>query len=162
MISLAECAPCKAMRLQAEAEEEFRKRFGVVNAPPAMQGWRPYMGQATAMFPAAGAPAPAPQTNPYIEQTKLRLAGFAARGAVAFPVGILIQTAFKSLRRYRNEAATFSLLAAGVGLTAALLPWESKFLDTLSGVAGTLTGLGLSKMAIPKKRADVIAIPAPI
>jgi len=160
MISLAECAPCKAMRLQAEAEEEFRKRFGVVNAPPAMKGWRPYLGQATAIFPATGA-APAPQTNPYIEQTKLRLAGFAARGAMAFPVGILIQIAFKSLRRYRNEAATFSLLAAGVGLTAALLPWESKFLDTLSGLAGTLTGLGLSKMAIPRKREDLVVIPAP-
>lgn len=158
MISLAECAPCKAMRLQAEAEEEFRERFGVVNAPPPQMGWRPYMGQATAIFPATGA-APVPQTNPYIEQTKLRLAGFAARGAVAFPVGILIQTAFKSLRRYRNEAATFSLLAAGVGLTAALLPWESKFLDTIAGLAGTLTGLGLSKMAISKKSEEAVAIP---
>jgi hypothetical protein len=148
------------MRLQAEAEEEFRERFGVVNAPPPQMGWRPYLGQATAIFPATGA-APTPQTNPYLDQTKLRLAVFAARGVVAFPVGILIQIAFKSLRRYRNEAATFSLLAAGVGLTAALLPWESKFLDTLSGLAGSLTGLGLSKMAIPKKREDLVVIPAP-
>lgn len=161
MISLAECAPCKAMRLQAEAEEEFRERFGVVNAPPAMQGWRPYMGQATAMFPAAGAPAPAP-SHPYLDQTALRLAGFAARGAIAFPVGILINVAFKSLRRYRNESGLFATIAAGVGLTAVLLPWESKFLDAVAGLSGTLTGLGLAKVALPKKREDVIAIPAPI
>lgn len=157
MISLAECAPCKAMRLQAEAEEEFRERFGVVNAPPAMQGWRPYLGQATATFPATGA-APAAPANPYLDQTMLRLAGFTGRGVVAFPVGILINTAFKSLRRYRDEAGLFTALAAGVGLTAALLPWESKFLDTLAGISGAMTGLGLSRVALPKKREEAINV----
>lgn len=159
MISLGECAPCKAMRLQAESEEEFRKRFGVVNARPAMKGWRPYLGQLTAAFPATGE-APA-QTNPYIEQTKMRLAGFAARGVVAFPVGILLNVAFKSLRKYRDEAATFSAIAAGVGLAAAVLPWESKILDMISGLAGTLTGLGAAEMALPKKRTEAINV-APV
>lgn len=157
MISLAECAPCKAMRQQAEAEEEFRKRFGVVNAAPAMQGWRPYMGQATAVFPATSA-TPAPQSSPYIEQTKMRLAGFTARGVVAFPIGIVMNVAFSGLRQYRKEAALLSTIAAAVGLTAAILPWESEFLDRLSGVAGALTGLGLSDMALPKKRQDIISV----
>lgn len=156
MISLAECASCKAMRQQAEAEEEFRKRFGVVNAPPAMNGWRPYMGQATAIFPAVGT-APV-QPSPYLDQTKQRLTAFAGRGIIAFPVGILINIAFKSLRRYRHEATTFAAITAGIGLTAILLPWKSPILDTISGLAGTLTGLGLSKMALAKKREDAINV----
>jgi hypothetical protein len=156
MISLAECAPCKAMRLQAESEEEFRKRFGVVNAAPAMKGWRPYMGQATAIFPAVGT-APV-QSSPYLDQTKQRLTAFAGRGIVAFPVGILINIAFKSLRRHRHEAMTFSAITAGIGMAAAFLPWESKILDTIAGLAGTLTGLGAAKMALPKKREEAINV----
>lgn len=157
MISLAECAPCKAMRLQAESEEEFRKRFGVVNAPPAMKGWRPYMGQATAIFPAVGTTPPSASSQ-YLDQAKQRLVFFAGRGVVSFPIGILINIAFKSLRRYRDEAMTFSAITAGIGLAAAFLPWESKILDMVSGLAGSLTGLGLSKMALAKKREDVINV----
>lgn len=150
MISLAECAPCKAMRMQAEAEEEFRKRFGVVNPrPPGMMGWRPYLGQAEAMFPAAGMAPPPPRT--YLQQTQEKLLWFGAGSLFGFPIGILSNVAFKSLRRYRNEAATFAAMAAGVGLLSAFLPIDSPVMATISRVSGILAGGAMSDIVLPKK-----------
>lgn len=150
MISLAECAPCKAMRMQAEAEEEFRKRFGVVNAaPPRMMGWRPYLGQVQSVFPASGS-APAAQRT-YLQQAEERLLWFGTGTLFGFPIGILSNVAFKSLRRYRSEAATFAAIAAGVGLLAAFLPIESPIMTTISRVSGVLAGGAMSDIVLPKK-----------
>lgn len=153
MISLAECAPCKAMRLQEEAEEEFRKRFGVVNAPPAMMGWRPYLGQATeasqSVFPAAGA-APVAQRT-YLEDVRERLLWFSVAGAVGFPIGMLSNVAFKSVRKLRKEAAVFATITSSLGLLAAFLPVQSPIMNSIARITGVLTGGALADVALPKK-----------
>lgn len=149
MISLAECAPCKAMRMQAEAEEEFRKRFGVVNPRPlGMMGWRPYLGQAQSMF---STPSSAPVAQPYVKQVQERLLWFAGGNLFGFPIGILSNVAFKSLRRYRNEAAMFAAMAAGVGILSAVLPIESPVMGIISRVAGILSGGAMADIVLPKK-----------
>lgn len=151
MISLAECAPCKAMRMQAEAEEEFRKRFGVVNPrPPGMMGWRPYLGQATSMI-SAPASAPTPVSKPYVDQVQERLLGFAGGNLFGFPIGILSNVAFKSLRRPRNEAAVFAAMATGIGILSAVLPIDSPVMGVISRVAGLLSGGAMSDVVLPKK-----------
>jgi hypothetical protein len=139
--------------MQAEAEEEFRKRFGVVNArPPSMQGWRPYLGQSQpqAIFPAAGA-APAPASKPYVDQVKERLLWFGAGSLFGFPIGILSNVAFKSLRRYRHEAATFAAIATGVGLLSAVLPIDSPIMPMISRISGILAGGAASDIVLPKQ-----------
>lgn len=164
MISLAECAPCKAMRMQAEAEEEFRKRFGVVNPrpiaparPAGMMGWRPYLGQATTKTQSFfSSSAPTAQRS-YAQQAQERLLWFGTGTLFGFPIGILTNVAFKSLRRYRNEAATFAAMATGVGLLSALLPIDSSVMATISRVAGVLAGGAMSDIVLPKKP---VVIPA--
>jgi len=151
MISLAECAPCKAMRMQAEAEEEFRKRFGVVNPrPPGMMGWRPYMGQASSMF-STPAPSTGLASKPYADQVQERLLWFAGGNLFGFPLGILSNVAFKSLRRYRSEAAMFAAMAAGVGILSAVLPIESPVMGMISRVSGILSGGAMADIVLPKK-----------
>lgn len=151
MISLAECAPCKAMRLQAEAEEEFRKRYGVVNRPPAQMGWKPFLGQIQpqTMFPAAAAAPAGPKT--YLDQAQERLLWFGAGTLFGFPIGVLSNVAFKSLRRYRNEAAMFAAMATGVGMLSAFLPIESPVMSMVSRISGILAGGALSDVVLPKK-----------
>jgi hypothetical protein len=153
MISLSECAPCKARRLQEESEREFKKRFGMVdlNRIPTRMGWRPYMGQAQpqAMFPATGAAPAYPKT--YLQQAQERLLWFGTGTLFGFPIGILSNVAFKSLRRYRNEAAVFAAIASGVGLLSALLPIDSPVMLTISRVSGILAGSAMSDIVLPKK-----------
>jgi len=151
MISLAECAPCKAMRLQAEAEEEFRQRFGVVNAaPPALQGWRPWrpnLGQAVQ----AVSPAEPLAQRTYLEDVGERLLWFSVGGVFGFPLGMLSNVAFKSLRRRRNEAAVFAAITSGVGLMAALMPIKSPIMTSIARIAGVLTGSAVADVALPAK-----------
>ena len=152
MISLAECAPCKAMRLQAESEEEFRKRFGVVNAaPPRMMGWRPYLGQAqpTATYPATGTASIV--SRPYLNQVQERLLWLAGGTLFGFPVGLLANVAFKSLRRYRSEAAVFATIASGAGLLAAFLPVPSPVMNVICKISGALTGGAMADIVLPRK-----------
>lgn len=156
MISLSECAPCKAMRLQAESEAEFRKRYGVVNARPAMKGWHPYLGQATAVYPSTGTVSAV--ARPYLDQVGERLLNFAGGSLLGFPVGIISNVAFKSLRRLRGEALTFASIASGVGLIAALLPIESPVMNTITRLSGILAGSAMSDVALPKK----FIVPQPI
>lgn len=163
MISLSECAQCRARRLQEESDVEFKKRYGMIdlNRAPLQMGWKPYMGQVTAAFPATSAVPPVPpEDDSYLEQTKWRLGGFAVRGAMGFPVGLLMKAAFKGLRMSRKEEALFSMGAAGIGLAAALMPWKGSFWDRLAAVAGGLTGLGLGGMVIPAKRNGELIAPA--
>lgn len=125
--------------------------------PPA---WSPYMGQVTASFPATSAVPPVPEaSNPYLNQVTNRLIGFTARGMIGFPVGLVSSALFKNLRSYRKEAAMAAMIAAGIGLTAAVLPWETRFLDVLAGWSGAFTGFSLADMALPKKREDAILAP---
>lgn len=152
MISLSECAPCKAKRLQEESEREFRKRFGMIdlNRQPRGMGWKRFMGQApAAMVP----PAPAPTAFPsYLDNVKERLLWFGVGTGFGYPIGILANVAFKSLRRYRDEAATFAAMAAGIGLLTALLPVErSALVDTIARVSGILTGSALADITLPRR-----------
>lgn len=162
MISLAECAPCRARRLQEESEAEFKKRYGMVdlNRAPVRMGWKPFMGQVTAAFPAAGEAVPTTQKSEYVKTTIERLLYFGSGAGLGFPIGILANVAFKSLRRYRHEAATFALMASGVGLAVSLLPFpKSEFLNIVARVSGILTGSALSDMALPLKKQDAIVAP---
>lgn len=160
MISLAECAPCKAMRLQKESEEEFRKRYGMIdlNKPALQMGWRPYLGQMPAqpVYPVT-TPEPAEAPSPYFRNVQERLLNFSGGALFGFPIGILGNVAFKSLRRYRSEAATFVALASGVGLVVALLPIESQVMPVIARVAGLLAGSGLSDIVLPRKMAPLPA-----
>lgn len=147
MIGLAECAPCKAMRLQEEAEDEFRKRFGFVK----LNGlaWRPHMGQIsqmmTALFP--------PRT--YADRVQDRAILFAEGAAVGLPLGLLLILLFKGLRISRNFAGMGALLGAGVGTASVLLPFEdSKIIDSIAKFSGLFTGNYLADMAFPKKTAS--------
>jgi hypothetical protein len=117
-----------------------------------MMGWRPYLGQAQpqTVFPAAGA-TPAPAPKPYPDQVKERLLWFGTGTLFGFPIGILSNVAFKSLRRYRSEAATFAAIAAGVGLISAFLPIESPAMAMISRVSGILAGGAMSDIVLPKK-----------
>jgi hypothetical protein len=155
MISLSECAPCKAKRLQEESEREFRKRFGMIdlNRQPRGMGWKRYLGQAPApMVPPA--PAAAVSTaRSYLDNVKERLLWFGVGTGFGYPVGILANVAFKSLRRYRNEAATFAAMMAGVGLLASLLPVDKSLLvDAIARVSGVLTGGALADITLPRER----------
>ncbi len=149
MISLAECAPCKAMRLQQEAEEEFRQRFGVVNAVPASMGWRPYLGQATPISQPAAAPPPAEKT--YLDDVREKLLWFSVGGAVGFPVGLLSNVAFKSVRKLRKEAAVFAAITASIGLLAAFAPVKSPIISGIAKFSGVLTGGAMADVALPRK-----------
>jgi hypothetical protein len=156
MISLSECAPCKAMRLQQESEEEFRKRYGMVdlNRQPLQMGWKPYAGKMPGKpvyLAATASPAPAAPARPYLDQAQERLFYFTAGGLVGFPIGILSNVAFKSLRRYRKEAAMFVAMATGVGLLAAFLPVSSPVMSQISKFAGVLAGTGAADILLPKK-----------
>lgn len=149
MISLAECAPCKAMRLKEEAEVEFRERYGFINLTPPT--WRPYMGQLEAVFPAAASASPAPASDDYIENVGERMLWFGTGALIGLPVGILWNVAFKSARHYREEAKTFVLLAAGAGMLAAFLPFPRNEIQNIAArVSGILMGSGLRDVVLPK------------
>lgn len=154
MISLAECAPCRAKRLQEESEREFRERYGMIdlNRHPLRMGWRPFLGQvpAPSVLPAA-APEPAVPPRGYLDRAKERLLWFGVGTGVGYPIGILTNIAFKSLRKYRKEAATFAAMTAGIGLLAALLPFEkSEIVDGVSRIAGVFTGSALADLTLPR------------
>lgn len=153
MISLAECAPCKAMRLQQESEEEFRKRFGVVNAGqrPLQMGWKPYLGQMPVQSVNAAAAPVETATRPYLQNVQERLLGFAGGTLFGFPIGILTNVAFKSLRKYRHEAMTFAALTTGIGLLATLLPIDSPVMGTIARISGVFTGSAMADVALPRK-----------
>lgn len=154
MTTLAECAPCKAKRLQEESEKEFRKRFGFVklNGISWSPTWRPSMGQ---MNPAVSTPS----TRTYLDQTKERLLWFGGSAAFGFPIGILVNVVFTGLRPYRKEAAMMAVLAAGVGLVASLLPvGESKIVDSIAKISGFFAGSSLADITLPKK--GVVPTPA--
>jgi hypothetical protein len=162
MISLSECAPCKAKRLQEESEREFRKRFGMIdlNRQPRGMGWKRFMGQAPSTMPAVTtAPTPVPAQRSYLDNVQERLGWFAVGTGFGYPIGILANVAFKSLRRYRDEAATFAAMTAGVGLLASLLPvGRSNLVDAVARVSGLLTGSALADITLPAKRTtDAIA-----
>lgn len=159
MISLSECAPCRARRLQEESEREFRERYGMIDLNKTQMGWRPYMGQVTAAYPSTGAAPAAETSNPYLEQVQNRLLGFTAKGFIGFPIGLLTGVIFKESRASRKQAAQMAMISAGIGLTAALLPWKSTFLDVLAGWSGAFTGFSLSDMALARNKQDAIVAP---
>jgi hypothetical protein len=158
MIGLAECAPCRAKRLQEESEKEFRERYGMIdlNRQPLRMGWKPFMGQTppAPMVSPAPAPAPAPTAaRSYLDNVKERLLWYGVGTGFGYPIGILANVAFKSLRRYRDEAATFAAMMAGVGLVASLIPADrSPLLDTIARVTGLLTGSALADVTLPAQR----------
>lgn len=161
MISLSECAPCRAKRLQEESEREFRERYGMIDLNrPRQLGfrWHPYLGQATApavMTPAptppATAPGPASPPNDYLHGVAEKFLNFGFGTAFGYPVGLLANVAFKSLRHYRDEAALFTTLAGAVGLASVLLPIEGKFMNTVARISGLLAGSGLADITLPKR-----------
>lgn len=145
MIGLAECAPCKAMRLQEEAEEEFRKRFGFVK----LNGlsWRPHMGQIsqimTSLFP----------EKTYWDRVGERAIMFAGGAAVGLPLGLLFILVAPSLSISRNLAMTGALISSALGSAAILLPFkDSKIVDGIAKFSGLFTGNYIADMAFPKKR----------
>lgn len=123
-------------------------------------GWRPYMGQATATFPAAGAAPATAEAQPYFKTAMQRLLWFGAGTAVGFPIGILANTAFKSLRRLREEAAMMAALAGGIGLAVSVLPFpKSDVLDMVARISGILTGSAMADIALPHRKEDAIIAP---
>lgn len=161
MISLAECAPCKAMRLQAESEEEFRKRYGMVdlNKTSQQMGWTPYYAKMPTqpVYLGASAETSAPN-NRYLANLQQRLMWFAGGTLFGLPLGLLSNVAFKSLRKYRSEAATFVAIATGVGLLASILPIDSPVMATIARISGVLAGSAASDVILPRK----ITAPLPV
>lgn len=156
MISLSECAPCRAKRLQEESEREFRQRFGMIdlNRQPRGMGWKRYLGQAPApMVAPVPEPAPAPAAGRgYLENAKERLLWFGVGTGIGYPIGILTNVAFKSLRKYRSEAMTFAAMTAGIGLLAALAPFpKSEILDGIARIGGLFTGTALADLTLPRR-----------
>lgn len=157
MISLSECAPCKAMRLQKESEEEFRKRYGMVdlNKAPLQMGWKPYAGKmpfAKPVYLGADEPPAAVETqNLYMRQVQERLLFFAGGTLVGFPIGILSNVAFKSLRKYRHEATLFMAMTTGVALVASFLPIDSPVMSGIARFAGLFAGTAAADVILPRK-----------
>lgn len=161
MVSLSECAPCRAKRLKEESEREFKKRFGMIdlNRLPLRMGWKPYMGQmqpetiAPAALPTSGSPV-VPRT--YLENLQERLLWFGGGALFGLPVGLVGNLAFKSLRRPRDEAWNYALIMSAIGLAAAILPFERNDIqNVVTRVAGLFAGSGLSDVILPRGKAAV-------
>jgi hypothetical protein len=166
MISLSECAPCKAKRLQEESEREFRKRFGMIdlNRQPRGMGWKRFMGQAVVPTTVAPSVAPAPDAltlNSYFDAVKDRSLGYGMGLIAGVPIGLLVRLIFGA-DRTRQEGLITAGIAATLGAFSVLLPFK-KNNDTAafaSIMSGGFTGSGLSSLILPSKKSKITGAPS--
>lgn len=142
---LGECAPCKAKRLQEEANEDFKRRYGVLTYNPnrSMNGYRPVMGQVST-------PVPPPAPPAWKDLTLRRLANVGASAAVTLPLGILGATVSNRLRMSRKTANQVGGAAAVLGASLSVIPFgESVLVDGLAKACGAVMGVAAADLILP-------------
>lgn len=157
MISLSECAQCRARRLQEESDVEFKERYGMIdlNRAPLQLGWKPYMGQAvTAVEPPSPTLEPAKKALD-MSTAQNKIEAYVAGLGWGLPIGAVV-LAFSGLMP-KQQSDPVILTGLGLGLLGALIPFQDEwhkqvlFIEKLLGAA---SGFYLANSAIARLKAQ--------